>query len=262
MALIHYQFFAESLGLCTSAYIALPQPPGPEIAKHGKKAAGPYKTMYLLHGLSDDHSIWLRRTSIERYADSAGIAVVMPEVGRSWYTDMARGLRYWTYVSEELPSLCQAVFPLSAERDDNYVAGLSMGGYGAFKLALGRPDRFAAGASLSGALDMASSARAEDGEWRRELQWVFGPLDQFAGSDNDLLHLASHVAHSAGPRPRLYQWCGTEDFLYVQNQRFREHATTLGLDLIYEEGPGGHTWDRWDAKIQRVIEWLGLPKPK
>lgn len=99
-----------------------------------------HPTLYLLHGLSDDDSIWLRRTSIERYVAQMGIAVVMPQVHRSFYTDMAAGGQYWTFISEELPALARSFFPLSAKREDNFVAGLSMGGYGALKLGLRKPE--------------------------------------------------------------------------------------------------------------------------
>lgn len=154
MALIHCDFFSEVLGLNTSACVVLPQPSGP-LQWASAPPARRYPVLWLLHGLSDDHTIWQRRTSIERYVDPMGLAVVMPGVHRSWYTDMAAGNRYWTFVSEELPGIMRSLFPISERRDDNFVAGLSMGGYGAFKLALRHPERFAAAASLSGALSIA-----------------------------------------------------------------------------------------------------------
>src|SRR5690606_35149889 len=114
-----------------------------------------HPVLYLLHGLSDDDTIWLRRTSIERYVAGLGLAVVMPNVHRSFYADMAYGGQYWTFLTEELPRVAGDFFPLSDAREDNYVAGLSMGGYGAFKWALSYPERFAAAGSLSGVLDLA-----------------------------------------------------------------------------------------------------------
>lgn len=258
MALIHCTFYSHTLDLMSSIYVILPQPapaePGglPVLRKRPRR----YPVLYLLHGLSDDHTVWQRRTSIERYVEGLDLAVVMPAVGRSFYTDMASGLRYWTYISEELPLIVQALFPISSRRQDTFVAGLSMGGYGAFKLALSHPDRFAAAASLSGALDMSAAVHDPDPDWRREMRGIFGDMRKFKGSGNDLFALAEKVAHSAGPQPHLYQWCGTEDFLYPANQRFRDHATQLGLDLMYEEGPGDHVWQAWDDIIQRVLEWI------
>jgi S-formylglutathione hydrolase FrmB len=266
MALIHCDFFSEVLGLSTSMDVILPQPSsrppdgGPVAPGRSSLPPSPrqYPTLYLLHGLSDDHTIWQRRTSVERYVAPLDLAVVMPAVGRSFYADTAFGHRYWTFVSEELPALARSFFPLSAARADTFVAGLSMGGYGAFKLALRCPEKFAAAASLSGALDMAGQAKAAEKEWRTELEHVFGDLDALAGSDNDLLHLAAKIARSTGPRPALYQWCGAEDFLYQDNLKFRDHARRVGLALTYEEGLGAHEWSYWDRQIQRVLEWLPL----
>ena len=107
-----------------------------------------------LHGHADDHTSWQRFTSIERYAEGLNLAVVMPAVHLSFYNDMAHGGKYWQFISEEVPAVVRDLFPLSSERKDNFVAGLSMGGYGAYKLASTYPERFAAAASLSGALDI------------------------------------------------------------------------------------------------------------
>src|SRR5690606_12961564 len=133
-----------------------------------------------------------------------------------FYTDMAQGNRYWSYIVDELPIVARSFFPLSARREDNFVAGLSMGGYGAFKLAFRYPTRFAAAASLSGALrNFAEDAAAsDDPAWVAELTRIFGDLGKFAGSDNDVYALAERLARSKTLHPRLFQCCGTEDFLY------------------------------------------------
>lgn len=262
MALIHCDFFSDTLGLCSQMTVILPQTTNRQIGMGGKAALSPHghPTLYLLHGLSDDHTIWQRRTSIERYVANLGLAVVMPAVSRSWYADMDRGLRYWTYISEEVPMLARQFFGLSSRREDNFVAGLSMGGYGAFKLALRKPNMFAAAASLSGAVDMAHRiAENEDNNWRRELENVFGDLNRFKRSENDTIHLAEELAKREGPKPALYACCGTSDFLLDHNHRFRDAAARVGLPLTYEEDEGpGHDWSYWDLKIQRVLEWLPL----
>ena len=234
MALIHCDFFSEVLGLNTSMVVVIPERPLSTIT-----ASPNYKfpTLYLLHGLSDDHTIWQRRTAIERYAEAKGIAVVMPAVHRSFYTDMSNGHRYWTHVSEEVPARARDMFPLSAKREENFVAGLSMGGYGAFKMALSHPDRFAAAASLSGALDAATLAKGREVVWENEMRTVFGDLDAISGSDNDLYHLAAQVAQSDQPKPKLFQWCGTEDPLYEINVEFRDFMQTLSFDYTYTEVP-------------------------
>jgi len=256
MALIHCDFFSDVLGLSCSMCVILPQQTTGQIGMASASAHEKHPTLWLLHGLSDDHTIWQRRTSIERYVAELGLAVVMPAVHRSFYTDMARGYRYWTYVSEELPALARSFFPLSDDREANFVAGLSMGGYGAFKLALRHPERYAAAASLSGALDVAGWHDTPAGPWRTELENVFGDLDALAGSEADLLHLAERVARSDGPKPGLHQCCGTDDGLLEANHRFRDHARAVGLDLTYEEDKGAHDWSFWDRWIQRVLAWL------
>jgi putative tributyrin esterase len=254
MALIHCNFFSEVLNVCTSMDVILPQQ---KKSKTWHKT-GKHPVLFLLHGLSDDHTIWQRRTAIERYVEAMGLAVVMPAVGRSWYTDMAAGDRYWTYISEEVPARAREFFPLSEAREHNFVAGLSMGGYGAFKLALRCPRKFAAAASLSGALDLVNRIPTYDEDRQREMKNIFGDLSAFPGSLNDLFFLAHRLAKSGGPKPLLFQCCGTEDYLYPHNRRFRDHARNLSLPLCYEEGPGVHDWAFWDRWIQRVLQWLPL----
>ena len=255
MAFLQCDFFSEVLGLSCSMNVILPQQTNNQIGMESRADGKKHPTLYLLHGLSDDHTTWMRRTSIERYAAPLGLAVVMPAVHRSFYTDMARGYRYWTFISQELPAICRSFFPLSDKREDNFVAGLSMGGYGAFKLALSCPDQFAAGASLSGAV-----GRGVLGDSKRnpEFENIFGDLDQIKGSRNDLFHLAEQVSKSDGPKPKLFQCVGTEDFLYQENVEFKEYLERLGLDLTYEEGPGIHEWGYWDKMIQKVLAWLPL----
>jgi len=263
MALMHVKFFSDTLGMCVEMDAIIPQAVNGQIGMSGVADGGPYQTLYLLHGMSDDHTIWQRRTSIERYAADLGIAVIMPSTQLGWYTDMYHGLKWWTYISEELPKICRKFFPLSEKREDNFAAGLSMGGYGAFKLGLRAGEAFSCAASLSGGLNVGDILKNQDITSGRGSLWhdIFGPPDEFDGngSGNDLFALAEK-RKALGMMPKLYQWCGTEDFLYEQNLAFRDHALKLGYDLTYEEGPGDHQWKYWDEKIQRVLAWLPLKK--
>jgi len=259
MALIHCNFYSSVLDLSSSMDVIIPEPvrsPEGKILEDKKL----FPVLYLLHGLSDDHTIWQRRTSIERYVRDLNLAVVMPAVERSFYTDMARGPKFWTYISEEVPAMARALFPISGARKDNYVAGLSMGGYGALKLGLTCPERFAAAASLSGALDVSQIVKGSGRAWKSEMRSIFGDLKKVVGSQNDLFALAENVARSKWKKIPLYTWCGTEDFLIESNRRFKALAKTLGLNLTYEEEPGIHEWSYWDRLIQRVLEWLPIPK--
>src|SRR5688500_5995486 len=159
MALIDCKFFSETLGMCSSMRVVLPETtPRPA---DDDRVGGPeqprfrgHRTLLLLHGMSDDESAWTRSTNVESYADELGLALVMPNVHRSFYTNMLHGYRYWDFVSSELLDKARGFFPLSSAREDNFVAGLSMGGHGAFKLALRLPHVFAAAASLSGVADV------------------------------------------------------------------------------------------------------------
>lgn len=256
MALIHCDFFSEVLELSTSMTVILPQQTTTQIGMTGAVAqSGRHPTLYLLHGLSDDHTIWARRTSIERYAAPLGLAVVMPAVGRSFYADEVSGGRYWTFLSEELPAIVGSFFPVSDRREDTFVAGLSMGGYGAMKWGLRQPERFAAVASLSGVLDVGSFEGAGDPLVRR----VFGP-EPVAGTPNDPLWLLT--SQPATDLPALYVACGTEDFLYRQNLTFLAAAAEQGIPVTTNLGPGEHEWGYWDAVIQDVLAWLPLAQPQ
>ena len=259
MAFLDFHFFSESLGLTCAAHILLPQETTLQIGMKGGETRAKYPTLYLLHGLSDDHTIWTRRTAIERYAAARNLAVVMPAVGRSFYQDMANGAKYWTFVSEELPALCQRYFPLSGERQDNFAAGLSMGGYGALRLGLARPEKFAAAASLSGALNLARRLKDADKPASRisKAEWtgIFGPSLQ-APLDADLWLLAQKVAAGTGLKPELYLACGTEDELIEDTRTFRKHLATQKLTATYQESAGTHEWSYWDAQIRQVIKWL------
>ena len=258
MALLNVCFHSEVLGKQVQMNVILPQRSRGQIGmKSIEEKVDAYPTLYLLHGMSDDYTIWERRTSIERYASEKGIAVVMPDGDLSWYTDMKYGGRYFTFMSDELPAVCRDFFPkMSDKREDTFVAGLSMGGYGAFKLALRCPETFSCGASLSGALDFATFYdRTKPGF----AEMIAGDLEtEFRGSDNDLFAVAERLRASGRPLPKLWQWCGTEDFLYRDNLRMRDHLQKLGYDLTYLESEGNHNWACWDKWIQEILDWLPI----
>jgi S-formylglutathione hydrolase FrmB len=254
MALIRCDFFSEALELSTSMTVLLPQPAGAQIGVDGPPDDAPPPMLYLLHGLTDDATAWTRFTSIERYAAAKGFAVVMPQVHRSFYADEANGGKFWTFLSEELPQLVERFFRVSTRREDTFVAGLSMGGYGAFKWALRHPERFAAAASLSGAVDVAYIQKFDLRPHMRALtSRVFADRALENGED-DLLHLIA--TRNPAALPRLMLRCGTEDHLVAQNERFVRACGKHGVALDADFGPGAHEWGYWDAQIQVVLEWL------
>ena len=249
MAQIRCDFWSEALQVSTSMTVLIPQSAEGQIGAANDVPAGDLPVLYLLHGLSDDHTAWTRYTSIERYLLDRPVAVVMPQVGRSFYSDEAHGHRYWTFLSEELPSVVSRFFRFSERREDTYVAGLSMGGYGALKWALRQPERFAAAAGLSGALDVAGLLALPD---RSEIaERVF---DGDVGPEDDLFHLLERA--DPATLPSLYVGCGTEDPLVGGSRRFIAVAQARGIDVRTDLRPGGHEWALWDAVIRDVLAWL------
>lgn len=259
MAVIQMNFLSRNLMMDTNVTVIIPtltggdnEKPLEEVYRKDVK----FPTLYLLHGYLGDNTNWLRYTSIERYANEKRLAVVMPSAYNSFYTDIPYGFRCWSYISEELPLVMRTLFPLSEKREENFVAGLSMGGYGAMKWALRRPEFFSAAASLSGALDIVEIVENMEPERRPAFERLYGDLTKVKGSENDLFYLAEKLLNENKTPPRLYIACGTEDFLYPANIRFKDHLLKLGYDFTYEEGRGVHDWNFWDKYIKRVIDWI------
>lgn len=251
MAFIQMSFFSGVLGMSVPVNVILPE----KIRNISEKNI---KTLYLLHGLTDDHTAWVRQTSIERYANEYGIAVVMPEVHRSWYTDTADGARYLSYIAEELPQACRGFFRgLSTRREDNFIAGLSMGGYGAMKIAIRYPDTFGGCAALSGALDISDLARKFNlCEWRGIFGFDLQSASQLKGSRHDLFKLVRVHSANDGLFPEIYLWCGERDRLIECNDRMHELLSELGIDHLYEHSEGNHSWKWWDLHIQDALRYL------
>lgn len=228
------------------------------IPDKNEKGDDHYKTLWLLHGLSDNHTGWMRYTAIERYAAKHGLAVVMPNVDRSWYTDTAYDANYFSFITKELPEVCFRTFrQMSRRKEDNIVAGLSMGGYGAMKAAFSYPEKYGACISLSGSLDITRKGRpCNVNEWRS----IFGfdmesPLE-LEGSEHDLYALAAKNKTEGKEVPKLYMWCGTEDGLIDVNRSFDRHLTELGISHKFEASEGDHSWKWWDLHIQGALEWI------
>ena len=256
MALLRCDFFSDTLGLSTSLTVILPQPTTAQIGMTGSAGDGPPPVLYLLHGLSDDDTTWVRRTSIERYVAALGLAVVMPAGHRSFYADEALGGAYWTFLTEELPALVHRFFRVSNRPEDTFVAGLSMGGYGAWKWALRYPDRVAAAASLSGAVDL--SAIAEGFDWPEDPQ-MFRRLypEGAVPPPDDLFALVSAADPAA--LPDLWLGCGSADPVYDSNRRLAEACGAAGIDVTTSwVADAEHDWALWDQEIQTVLDWLPI----
>ncbi len=214
--------------------------------------------VYLLHGMYGDASSWARFSSVDRYAQDRRIAAVACSAGNNFYQDMPGGLQWATFFTKELPAYICGLFPISPRREDTFIAGFSMGGYGAWHLAFSTPERYAKAASMSGALDIENVYKSfRNASISAPFNWraMFGDPEALAGSSSDLF--AQYQACAAkGCAPKLYQACGTEDFLYQMNLAARDRMLSLGADLTWAEGKGRHDWTFWDAQIQRVLDWL------
>lgn len=253
MTFTEFHYYSNALGVQTSTYVLLPD--AQTIAEQKGK---PIPTLYLLHGLSDDHTMWLRNTRIEQYARKYYLAVVMPAVNRSFYTDMKHGANYFTFISEELPQVMETYFPLCKQREGRFAAGLSMGGYGALKLALRCPERYAAAASFSGALEMEYAYNRSPFE-AKEYTDIFGDEQTMRAGDDGLLKLAERLAQTPERAPAMYIACGTEDFLFEANEDFVARFGKA-FQIQYHTGPGGHAWDFWDQHVRQALAWLPLEK--
>ncbi len=250
MALIRYEFYSNALEKNTGAYVVLPEHP---VRKSGN---GKFKVLYLLHGLGDDYTKWLRRTPIERYAKDDDWVIVMPDGGKSFYVNSPYGDAYGDYMGEELPEIMKATFSfISEKREDTFVAGLSMGGYGSMRLALTYPDRFSAVACFSGALDPDRWFENYPEE-RYVYKRVFGSAGAVKNTENDPFYLAGKLKEQGADIPRIYISCGTEDSIYPESVSFRKCLDSHEIPYTYEEWEGNHDWVFWDASIQKALKWF------
>jgi putative tributyrin esterase len=258
MALIRMDHVPETVGVNSPLYMILPDP--------GKMSGVPVakrKILYLLHGLSDDGSAWQRYTSIETLAAAYGLVVVMPSAGRSFYTDQPNGQKYFIYLTDELPKYLQAVFGLAPARADTFIAGNSMGGYGAFKAALLHPELYSAAASFSGVLSLAILQLLPQTDPRRaEYTLLFGELEKLSGGEHDPMVWLERGVKNPSALPRLFISTGRQEDIYPLSGMFHAACQKLGIQSEYFEEDGAHDWFLWDGHIRRFLASILGPIPK
>jgi putative tributyrin esterase len=251
MALAELRYAGKALRKMTGAMVILPE---------REDFKGPFPVCYLLHGLSDDYTMWTRMTRIEHYAAEYPLFVVMPDGGRGFYTDAVEGDAYDTAITRDLVGLVDRTFNTDARREGRVIGGLSMGGYGALRLALSHPDLFRSAVSHSGgvgagAIRFDAPRPAEgfdylaDQHFAGELRRIFG--EHPAGGPNDLFALAERVNRAL--LPALHLDYGAENPLLLENRAFHHHLEKLGIPHEYAEYPGAHQWEYWDLHVQEAL---------
>lgn len=251
MAFATINYFSQSLKKASSLNIVFPDDPA---------IPRPWGVFYLLHGLSDDHTIWMRRTSIERYAAGLPLVVVMPDGGRGWYTNARSegGLAHEDDLVKDVVGLVDRTFPVRAERAGRAIGGLSMGGYGAVKIGIKHHDMFASVNSHSGALAFTHREPEKARELSPEFVAIFGETAK--NGPEDPFALVERVDH--GRLPALRIDCGKDDFLLDDNRAFHAHLDSLHIPHEYEEFPGAHDWAYWDEHVRAAVAFharnLGL----
>ena len=247
MACATLHFHSPALAKACSMTVLVPE---------GSVGTPPFPVCYLLHGLSDDHTSWARHTSLERYVAGLPLIVVMPDGGRGFYCDAVGGLAYERYLLDDVIGFVDRTFHTMPERQGRVIGGLSMGGYGAIKLALKYPQLFCSAVAHSAALDV--QRRLDRPEVAAEMRRIFGPTP--GGGPDDPYALADTIDRTLLPALRLD--CGLEDGLLEENRAFHRHLEQLGIPHEYAECPGAHTWEYWDCHIQEAIAFhqrvLGL----
>lgn len=263
MALVDFKYFSPALGMQTALTIILPEnTQGIGVGGLQEKSDAPIPALYLLHGTSDDQTIWQRRTSIERYVAEKRLAVVMMTTHLGAYTNQQYGFRYFDFVAKEVPEVCARYFNLSRERSGKFVAGLSMGGYGALKIGLTRPEQYGVIGSLSSGYTSYRGYISRPDDRGITLQYLtFGEtgLDE---EDVETAEKARAIVRSGKNIPRIFITCGSSDPILLDNAReardFFSSFEGNPFDFQYTEHPGSHNWSFWDAHICDFLRYAGL----
>ena len=261
MSVFSGTIFSKALNKDTHLTVILPQDSRPHVGINGKLVDGVTaeaepKTLILLHGATDIDSTWVRRTSLERYAELYDVAVVMPDAEMSSYANMVYGPAYYDYVTEELPELASQMFKLSVDPGHLYIAGLSMGSRGTIKCILTHPERYVAAGAFSGAgkkRDDKEGLPANNigiGAYVRKAVYGDPPV---VPEGDDPYYLADHMTNTEPAK--MYMCCGKQDFLHQAVVDFRDYIQDNShIDLCYEEWDGIHEWGFWDLAIQKFFD--------
>lgn len=264
MATFEVNFYSDCLGRTVPIYVILPTDKFYFEGMPKREEGKPYKTLYLLHGIVGNYTDWLFNSRIKKYAEDKNCCVVMPSGDNSMYLD--QGVDYYgKFIGEELVEFTRKSFPLSHKREDTYIGGLSMGGFGAMRNGLKYHETFGAIISLSGAYVLDEDTLIDDenprfpAETMAYKKRVYGEdLEAALTSDKNPKYLIETLSKEKIEFPNIYMACGTEDFLLEKNKKIDALLTKCGVDHVFETGHGAHEWDFWDAYILKAMNWLPL----
>lgn len=260
MAQLKVDFMSKSLMRTVSINVILPVD---KVFLGKEEEVKPFKTLYLLHGIFGNNSDWISGTRIQSWAQEKNIAVVMPSGENKFYINNEYTCeKFSDFIGEELVEITRKMFHLSNKREDTFIAGLSMGGYGAIINGLKFNNTFGCIAGLSSALILDDVLSGDEGisaimGGRQYYTGIFGDLSKLRGSDKDYEALAKELSNRENV-PKMYLCCGTEDHLINANRKFRDLLLENNFDVTYVEGYGEHNWYFWDEYILKVLEWLPL----
>ena len=257
MALLQLTYDSKALHRQTTLNVVLPMDKYyKDFANYQEK---PLKTLYLLHGYNGNFSDWNNNTRVQRWAVERNLALIMPSGDNSFYVDK-QGADYGKWIGEELVEVTRHFFHLSERREDTFIGGFSMGGYGALRNGLKYADTFSHVVCFSSACAMFDEKNRHKYQHSMTSADDFMlTLDQFKDSDRNpdvlIRNLVERKKENPDFRfPRFYVSCGTEDGLLNDNREFRDKLLTNGFDVTYYEGEGGHEWFFWDREIKKVFD--------
>ncbi|MBC5689585.1 esterase family protein [Mediterraneibacter sp. NSJ-55] len=270
MSLLTYNFESQYLNNNHTITVILPDKKRDVSPEEFYLSGTKYKVLWLLHGTFGDHTDWIRKTNIELYAAEKNLVVVCPSALNSNYSnwpDAMMGYNMYDYFTKELMPLIYGWMPVSDKREDNFIAGLSMGGRGTIKFAVNYPELFSAAAVFSAVpvpfdeLRPGHPCMIMDTNNPRMVQTIHnaGGFDAYINSEENVWALIDKLA-PAGKLPRLMFACGHEDtLLYERYQIFQKHCTEIGLNVTWFDLPEyKHEWRFWDLAIQRALDFFGL----
>ncbi len=257
MAIFKVEFFSKSFNRIVPITVCLPIETRDELPK----VKQPFKTLYLLHGLTSFHSDWMDIVHIPALAQEYGMAIVMPNGENGFYLDdKVRGALYGEFLGKELIEFTREAFNLSDKREDTLIGGLSMGGYGAARNGLKYSDVFGTIIALSAAYITDNLSKIKPSDERPGLSYeycvhTFGKPDEILGSDVDPKFLAKELIKSNKTLPNYYIACGTEDFLIEQNRDYVKYLNEIEFPHEYVEGKGVHDHNFWHEYIKKALDW-------